>query len=80
MRHARDGGVPDDNALRGAQAGDVGVQGVEFRAGVHHVHAAFGNMLAGVHDHAFELRGELRLGGVQRREVKKQRLNQQRGK
>ena len=39
-----DGGVPDDDALGGAEAGDVGVEGGDFVGGVHEEHAGRGDV------------------------------------
>src|SRR6266852_5889777 len=52
--HIGDGGVPDDDALGGAEPGDVGIQGGRFFASAHPEHALGRNVLAGALHHQFE--------------------------
>ncbi len=59
--HLGDGGVPDDDALAGAEAFDVGVEGGELGAGLHEEHALGRDVHVALLDDLLELRDE---GGV----------------
>ena len=74
--HAVGGGVPDDDALGGAEAADVGVEAVDFDAGAHEKHALGRDGCAGARDDALELADEFRMGGGERLEVVEKRLDE----
>ncbi len=56
------GGVPYHDALGCAEAGDVGVVGGQFVAGVHQEDARFGNLQSRGMGQALELRRQLGIG------------------
>ena len=70
-----DGVVPDDDALGGAKAGDVGVQASLFGAGVHHEHAVGGNIHAAAMDDFLHLLNQDGLSAGERFEGVKQRID-----
>src|ERR1700686_2772849 len=70
-----DGGVPDDDALGGSQAGDVGVDGVGLDAGFHEEHALGRNGDAGAAGKFADGLDELRLGFLEPAKFVKERGN-----
>lgn len=60
--HFLDGGVPDDDALGGAEACDIGIHLVGFGAGLHQKHALGGDGNAGAVGERGDRSGELWLG------------------
>ena len=75
LRHAVGGGVPDDDALGGSDAADVGVEAVAFDAGLHEEHALWRDLGAGARDDALELSDKLGVSGGEWREVIEERLD-----
>src|ERR1700674_111304 len=71
----RDGGVPDYDALGGAETADVGVGGNGFVAGHHPEHALGRNFLAGAAGDVLEPGNELRGLARERLEFVEHRLD-----
>ena len=75
-----DGGVPDDDALGGAEAGDVGVEGGDLVGGFHEEHAVRGDIDAfAACDDLFKLGYEGGIGFGEGFEVVEERVDDVRG-
>ena len=71
-----DGGVPDDDALGGAESGHIGVQSSDFVGGLHQEHALRRNIDAFASgDHAFQLRDQFGVGFAERLEFIEERID-----
>ena len=74
-RSLLDGGVPYDDALGAAEAGDIGVERGDLLAGLHQVHALGRDIHVALLYDLLQLRDQLRIGLLQRLKLVEERIN-----